>query len=161
MSASKSSKSPGSFDRRSLLVSGAGAVASVALAGASFAHNHEEDKHAVEYTPPSQPTLIETALDCVHTGDICIDHCYQTFQAGHTTLGHCVERVQELVAACSGLARLASLDTQHLAEFAAATAKVCGDCEAECRKHAGHHKPCGDCADSCKACIKECKKLMA
>jgi Cys-rich four helix bundle protein (predicted Tat secretion target) len=96
----------------------------------------------------------------VHTGDICIDHCYETFQAGDTSLAECVRRVQALVASCEALARLGSLDAKHLAEFAAVTAKICRHCEEECRKHA-HHKPCKDCGDACAACAKECDKLKA
>jgi Cys-rich four helix bundle protein (predicted Tat secretion target) len=148
-------------DRRSLLAAGAGAALASAFAvNAPAAAQHQHGGHGANYTPPKHPALIRTALDCVHTGDLCLHHCYQAFEAGDTSLAVCARRVQELVAACSALARLASLDAKHLAEFAAVTAKICRDCETECRKHA-QHKPCTDCGAACAACAKECDKLKA
>jgi Cys-rich four helix bundle protein (predicted Tat secretion target) len=135
-------------------------VATGALAAPAAQEGHQHAAPEARYTPPENPGLIRSALDCVHTGDVCIDHCYQTFQAGDTSLAECVRRVQELVAACAALARLASLDSPHLAEFAAATAKVCRSCEKECRKHEAH-KPCKDCGDACAACARECDQLRA
>lgn len=152
------------LDRRSLIVAGAGALATTLAAGSIAAQGHPEGHHAghaaIAYTPPEHPELIRSALDCVRTGDVCLDHCYQTFQAGDTSLAECARRLQALVATCTALARLASLDAAHLADFAAATAKTCRHCEEECRRHAAH-KPCLDCAESCAACAKECDRLRA
>ena len=77
-------------------------------------------------------------------------------------LEDCLEAqsVQEMNVACSGLARLAALDSDHLGEFAAVCIAICKDCEAECRKHE-KHAVCKACADSCKACIAECEKIAA
>jgi Cys-rich four helix bundle protein (predicted Tat secretion target) len=152
------------LDRRSLLAAGAGALASTLAASALTApvqeEGHQQGSHGAKYSPPKNPGLIQASHDCVRTGDLCIHHCYQAFQAGDTSLAECVRRVQELVASCGALARLASLDARHLAEFAAVTAKICRHCEEECRKHA-HHKPCKDCGDACAACARECDKLKA
>lgn len=151
------------LDRRSLLAAGAGALAATIAAGAVAADQDQGHEHAhseAKYAPPEHPALISTALDCVHTGDVCIDHCYQTFAAGDTALAECVRRVQELVATCAALARMASLDAPHLAELAAVTAKVCRRCDEECRRHPGH-QPCLDCGDACLACARECDRLRA
>jgi Cys-rich four helix bundle protein (predicted Tat secretion target) len=121
---------------------------------------HEHATHEAKYAPPEHPALIRTALDCVHSGDVCIAHCYQTFAAGDTVLAECVRRVQELVATCAALARMASLDAPHLAELAAVTAKVCRRCEEECRRHP-KHQPCLDCGEDCAACARECDRLRS
>ena len=42
---------------------------------------------------------------------------------------------------------------------AAPKARVCKDCEKECRKFEKEHVQCKQAADSCDACFKECKKL--
>jgi Cys-rich four helix bundle protein (predicted Tat secretion target) len=156
----------GDLDRRSLLV-GAGALASSLAVGALVApgslgaQRPGHGAHAAPVIkPPAHPALIRSSLDCVHTGDICIDHCFETFQAGDTSLAECVRRVQALVASCGALARLASLDAKYLAEFATVTSEICRHCEEECRRHA-HHKPCKDCGEACAACAKECDKLKA
>ncbi len=64
-------------------------------------------------------------------------------------------------AACTGLARLAALNSDHLPAYAKVCLEICKDCEAECRKHEKTHAICKACAESCKACIAECEKVAA
>jgi Cys-rich four helix bundle protein (predicted Tat secretion target) len=118
-------------------------------------HQHGTD------TSPKHPALVDAALDCVKTGQACLDHCLRVLKTGDTSLADCAVAVDELAATCLALSRLAALDSQHLPAFASVASKICAACEAECRKHAEHHAACATCAESCRECIAECKKVMA
>jgi len=135
------------------------AVASGVVLGEDEAHEGHEDHshHAVN----PHLTLIDTAMDCVKTGQACMEHCVQLFQQNDTTLAKCADLGLELLAMCNALAQMASYQSKYLAEVAKACINVCQDCEDECRQHEDKHIECKECANSCAACIKECKKLIA
>ena len=102
-----------------------------------------------------------TALDCIGSGNVCIEHCIVQLRAGNTEMADCAAAVQEMHAACTGLATLAAQNSKHLGKYAAACLEICKSCEAACREHEKMHAVCKACADSCKACIAECEKVAA
>ncbi len=140
--------------RRTLLQGAAAATAvmasGIAVAGKDHKHSHHKNPHG---------KLVDTALDCVKTGDLCLDHCMHLFTTGDTSLAECAEAVNELVIICTALAKMASHNSNHLPAVAKAAMAVCEECEAECLKHK-EHEECKVCADACAACRKECKKLV-
>lgn len=138
------------IDRRTLLA----ATGGVALAAATGSVTGKELSGA------AYPDLALVARECSATGTACISDCVRDLRKGSLTLVECLARLQELVAACDALAKMASLGSKHLVTFAAATAEVCMYSEEECRRHADHHASCGECADSCIACAKECERLI-
>lgn len=140
------------LSRRQLV---AGGIA-VGVTSASLSAGVSMQEHV--HSDPKNEALADAALHCVKTGQDCLEHCYDQFAAGDTTLAACASSIQDLITACSALARLAAHDSPHLAEFATVTAKICADCEAECKKH-DHHMACAVCAESCRACIEEIAKL--
>ena len=148
--------------RREILTGVGAAVAVTSLASPARAdHQHEEhDDHAIESGVPYHQALVDAALHCVQTGTDCLQHCFETFQHGDTSLAECAVKVRELAVSCEALTDFAAHDSEHLATIARAAMEVCAACEKECRKHA-HHKPCLVCADSCGPCIDECKKVLA
>ncbi|OAN53149.1 hypothetical protein A6A04_14425 [Paramagnetospirillum marisnigri] len=143
------------MNRREIL-SAAGAMAAGLVATQALAADHVHHAHG-----PStiNAKIAATGLDCVKTGDACLAHCFDTFIGGDTTLAVCAKKVDELIAVCTALAKLASNNSPHLAAYAKAAVAVCKDCEKECRKHADKHATCKACADSCAACAEECGKL--
>lgn len=146
------------LDRRNLLtVLGAAIfVASPALA----AEDHSAHMHAATAgAAPANAKLIETASDCVKTGQACIAHCLQSFAAGDTSLAACAKSVDQMLSVCATLQKLASLGSPNLPAMAKVALAVCEDCEKECRKHADHHATCKACADACKACADACRAV--
>ena len=146
------------MNRRELLVSAGGlAVASAvgAIGTKALAGENKHEHH--QHNAPSP--IIDSALDCVKTAELCIDHCIEVLATGDTSLAECARRVQELGAVCTTLFKMASHDSVHLKETARLASAICKDCEKECRKHK-KHQSCLNCADACVSCLKECKKIL-
>lgn len=114
-------------------------------------------------TPPSgieaHKEVYEAALDCVRKGQECLDHCVRSLSTGDKMMAECAGTVRAMLPLCEAVAELARLDSKHLAALAAVCAKACRDCEAACKKHAGHHAECKACMESCRACATACEKL--
>jgi Cys-rich four helix bundle protein (predicted Tat secretion target) len=143
------------FTRRDLL-KGAIAVSAATMisstAQASSNHHHHSNPNA---------GLVDTALDCLKTGQACLDHCFALFKQGDTSVADCADKVTEMLAMCTALSQMASYQSKHLASLAKLCAAVCKDCKKECDKHAKKHAACKACAESCEKCIKECEKIAA
>lgn len=144
------------MDRRQVLlgVSAASLALLTASAGAEATHQHAHG--ATKFK-----ALIDSASDCVKTGDACVAHCVMLFSQGDKEMATCQSTVMQTVAICAALQQLASLDSPHLVKVAAAARDICLDCEAECRKHESKHSVCTDCGDACAACAKHCEALSA
>ncbi len=119
-----------------------------------------EERHH-EHGVSAHASLSEAARHCVSSGDACMSHCLRLFAQGDTTTAACAKSVYQMSAVCEALARLASANSEHLAEFAKIAHATCVDCEKECRKHENEHAACRACAESCAACAEECKKHFA
>lgn len=140
------------MERRELLKS-VGLVAATAMAAAAQAAT-EHHQHGSAHT-----ALADAALDCVKTGDACLDHCLQVLASGDKSLAECARSVNELVAVCTALSKLALSNSPLLPKYAAVVKLSCDSCEKECRKHEAKHAACKACAEACVACSKECAKL--
>lgn len=144
------------LNRRELIVA-AGALASVAAlvpeAAASTQGAHDMG--------PKNTALVDAALHCVKTSEVCADHCIMMFRMDDITMRDCLASVLEMQPVCETLAKLAAFDSAHLKKFAKVCMDVCESCEKECRKHADKYAACKNCADSCAACIKACKAIAA
>lgn len=156
---------PETIDRRQLLIGGVAlavtSLAGVARAGQHDGHDEHHEDHAVSTGGAKNGLLVTAALDCVEAGDICTQHCLTLLSAGDTSIAACMATVQQMVPTCETLAKLASLDSPHLAAYAPVCAAICKDCEAECRKHEKHHAACKACAESCAKCITACTMIAA
>lgn len=102
--------------------------------------------------------IYDAALECVRAGTECFDHCIRSLQAGDKMMVECTTTVRAMLPLCRAVAELAMQDSKHLAALATVCAKVCRDCEAVCKKHAGHHAECKACMESCKRCAEACEK---
>ncbi len=141
------------FTRRDLLKGAV--VASAAMAsGTVFGSSNEHHHHSNANTG-----LVDTALDCIKTGQACLDHCFELFKQGDNSVANCADKVNEMLAMCTALTQMASSQSKHLAEVAKVCAAVCKDCKKECEKHAKKHAACKACAESCEKCIKACEKI--
>ena len=147
--------------RRDVLL-GAAVVTTLA-AGSAFASS-EHDHHAghMMSAPSNRDTsLMDAALHCVKSGEICNDHCIELVKQGDTSIAECLASVSDMLVTCAGLSRLAANESPHLAAFAKVCIAVCKDCEKACAKHENHHAECRACAQSCRECIKACEKVAA
>ena len=113
------------------ILKSAGVVALAAMAGAASA---DHDEHA---------------------------HCLVLLGKGDKEMAACAQSVNQLLAVCAALQKLAGQDSRYTPGFARLAAEVCADCEKECRKHENKHAECKACADSCAACVLECRTLAA
>ena len=141
--------------RRDVLVAAGGFAAATALGkleGTAIAGEHKHHGHS------SNTGLIDSAIDCVKTAEACLNHCIEVLGTGDTSLAKCAKSVTELKIYCTALYQAGSYNSDYLKEIVILSAKVCKDCEKECRKHK-KHKTCLECADSCANCLKECKKI--
>lgn len=149
------------MNRRELL-STAGTAGLALFASTAFAdesHDHMDHSH-MNMASPNQ-ALIDTALACTKTGLACINHCFDSFAMGDTSMAGCARSVDQMNSTCATLAKLATANSPYLATMSKVALAVCQDCEKECRKHADHHAVCKACADACAACAEECKKIAA
>ena len=137
-------------DRR-IFLAATGGIALAAVAGSA---------NAKELSGAVYSELALAARECSASGTACISHCVSDLREGSLMLVECLTRVQELVASCDALAKMASLGSKHLVTFAAATKEVCAYCEEECRRHEDHHASCRECADSCVECVQACERVI-
>ncbi|MCH9698442.1 MAG: Csp1 family four helix bundle copper storage protein [Gammaproteobacteria bacterium] len=142
--------------RRSVMA-GAAAVAALGVFNPALAVEKEHEKHQAN---PDVKNLIDTAQQCEVTGDACLAHIFKTFTTGDTTLAKCGILVDDAIAACAAIAKLASNNSAHTKAMAAVCKSVCADCEVECRKHGKKHAICEDMANSCQATVKACEKVI-
>ncbi len=147
-------------ERRSLLL-GAAALTAVAAAGPAAASSRDEHEHNHEHAHGEENPLVESALDCVKTGERCAAHCIELFKTGDTSLARCLAAVTEMLPMCTALARLAATNSRHLPALAQVCISVCEDCEKACRKHEKEHPECRECAEACAECIEDCRKFLA
>lgn len=151
-------------NRRNLL-KGIGLTTAALGTGLAFKANAEMVDHSMMHhdipIDPSLEELMDYQLECIKMGEICNQHCMHMFQMGDTTLADCSISVQELVAACNVVLKLASFNSSHLNDFIRASIKVCETCEEECKKHAEKHIQCKDCAEACRDCIDFCNDYLA
>lgn len=142
-------------NRRNILLGAAAAATTLASSNVFSATGH------MHHNMNSNTGLIDTALDCVKTGQACNDHCIELVKSGDTSIAECMSTVSEMLAACTALSQMASYQSRHLPAIAKVCIAVCEDCEKECRKHAKKHTACKACADACLDCIKACEKAAA
>ena len=144
------------------VIAAAGMAAVAVASGKALAEDHDhEHEHGHEHAHHAMANgaLIAAAFDCLKTGQFCLAHCLESFTTGDTALAGCAKSVDQMLAVCGTLAKLAAAGSPHLGAAAKLALALCKDCEKECRKHADQHATCKACADSCKACAEECGKL--
>lgn len=147
------------MERREVLKTVAATVAG-AISSAALAADHDHH-HAPAGMAPRNAGLIAASADCLKTGEACLAHCLYLLGNGDCEMAACAQSVNELLASCTALMKLAGQDSKHVPGFAKLAAEICASCEKECRKHEKHHAECKACADSCAACLKECKRALA
>jgi len=148
------------MERREVLKTVAATVAG-AMSGAALAADHDHHHHDHGGMAMRNAGLIAASADCLKTGEACLAHCLYLLGNGDREMAACAQSVNELLASCTALMKLAGQDSKHVPAFAKLAAEICASCEKECRKHEKHHAECKACADSCAACLKECKRASA
>ncbi|MBF0609946.1 MAG: four-helix bundle copper-binding protein [Magnetococcales bacterium] len=138
-----------------------GAAAALFLAQAAQAEEKPMDHSGHHHPTPPNMALVQSAANCLVTGQVCLQHCMMLLSMGDTSLVECAKSVSDMLAVCTALQQLAVAKSPHLAAMAKVAADVCDACEKECRKHEAKHLQCKACADACKACSIECRKITA
>lgn len=151
------------FAARRALLKGVGVAAALVASGAVSQAVAAADEHAHHHpmVDNGRNGLIDSAMACIKSGEACNAHCLELFKAGDTSVAGCAASVQEMLAACTALTKLAAYNSRHLKATVQLCMSVCEDCEKECRKHEKEHIECKTCADSCLDCIKLCKVYLA
>jgi len=138
--------------RRDLIAAGAVVVAQAAVASAADA--------PVPGSAPAQ-TLARAALDCVRTGEACLQHCLTLLATGDKTLGECAQMVNQMLAVCRAVGPIVDAGGKYVRPTAQLCRDVCSDCEQVCRQHAQQHTICATCADACAAAVAAAKQVIA
>lgn len=158
------------YDRRTFFKAAGAATLVATASGAALASGTQMDHSShsgmdhshMHAAAAVNAALQKTALACIEAGQLCLNHCLSSFAAGDLSMAGCARSVDQMLAVCAALAKLASTGSPLLAAMAKAVAlPMCLECEQECRKHADRHAECKACADACKACAEECRKLAA
>jgi Cys-rich four helix bundle protein (predicted Tat secretion target) len=139
--------------RRELLIAAGAVAATTATAQQTQTPEHHHDA--------SGSPLLDSALHCVKTGDLCQAHCFDLLAKGDTSIADCARSVESLRAVCGTLAVLAAQNSPLLPHYASVAKEACDSCEKECRKHSDKHAVCRACAEACASCAKECAKVAA
>ncbi|WP_026607374.1 four-helix bundle copper-binding protein [Methylocapsa acidiphila] len=144
------------MQRREFIAAVGTVAAAAAAATPAFAQaGGEEHMH-----PPKYKTLEQLTSECVATGNDCLRHCFGMFSMKDTSMTDCADSAYQLVAACSALQTLASVNSPHTGHFAKVVEMICSDCQKECEKFPKIAE-CKACAESCKKCAEECRKISA
>ena len=152
--------------RRDMLL-GSGAVALAMTAGqvmaqvktATKAKEPEKGGHHHHAGSAFTPVMISSGI-CIEKGQVCLSHCIMLMGEGDKAMAACAKSVSQLLAVCTSLQQLAAQESPYVRDMARIAARVCKDCEAECKKHADKHAACKDCLEACADCRKECEKLI-
>lgn len=152
-----------SIKRRNILTGVATLTAAAAMGftqntlAAATEHTHKQHQHTIDH---GRQRIIDHAMDCLMKGEACNQHCIELFKTGDTSVADCAGSVQEMLASCTAMSKLAAYDSRHLKAMLNVCIGICEDCEKECRKHEDKHAECKACADSCSDCIKICKEYL-
>jgi Cys-rich four helix bundle protein (predicted Tat secretion target) len=96
--------------------------------------------------------MLDATNACVDKGERCIAHCLVSFQEGDLELADCAAKVHEMRAICEAFSYLLAANSSYASDYSVICARVCEDCEKECRKHEEHIE--------CKACAKACADVV-
>ena len=107
------------MDRREML-GGMGVLAMAAVAAQASAAEHDHHHHGAKHQ-----ALVDGASDCIKTGEACINHCLDLLAQGDKEMAACAKSVNELLAVCAALQRLATVDSKFLPKYAKVSAEVC------------------------------------
>ena len=143
------------MQRREVLV-GLGATAAAAVVTSAFAQDHSHHQGTA-----INQAVINSASECVSTGEVCLNLCNDVLAQGDKSMADCAKSVSQLVVVCGALRSLAAQNAPALPKMARVAMDVCQDCEAQCRKHEKMHAECKACADACATCYAECKKAAS
>jgi Cys-rich four helix bundle protein (predicted Tat secretion target) len=137
-----------------------GSLALLAAVGAiACVGNAQAQGVAAPATPPrGDPDLAAAAHGCQAMGEACLAHCIALLGSGDTSMAGCAAAVFDMLAVMRGLGAVATSGGKRLADLARVAAGFCKDCEAECRKHEGHHATCRECAEACARTVTACAK---
>jgi len=149
------------MNRRQFVLAGASSVA-VGLGARALAQASEGGGAPAPARPwIRNAVLVDAGADCVKAGEICLEHCLEQLRAGDKSMVRCSETVSAMLPMCRALQALAIQGSPHLKAHATLCAKVCRDCEAACKVHAGHHEACKRCMETCQRCAAACEKYAA
>jgi Cys-rich four helix bundle protein (predicted Tat secretion target) len=154
------------MDRRQFIAAGASSIALTVGARALAQGAAEEKSGGARKSPavlgnPRNRELADTASTCVKDGDICMQHCLELLAQGDKSMAKCSSTISAMLPMCRALEALAIQGSPHLADLARTCGKVCRECEASCKVHAGHHEACKTCMESCARCAAACEKATA
>lgn len=140
--------------RQAMLAATASLIAGTASAADDMPHQHQHLAHP-------HAMLIQALGDCIAAGEICISHCLVLMGHGDATMAGCSKSVNQMLATCNALLRLAAQEARLLPALAKVAADACLECQKACQEHADKHPPCKACMDACDTCAKQCKMAAA
>ncbi len=142
-----STMTTGSVSRRAAVLAAGGGVGALLASGLVSAAGGTAHKHADHKAPNTE--LLEAAHNCSLTGQLCLNHCLESFLAGDTMLAECAKSIVAMIPLCEAFVVQVANHTDYVDGLASVCRAACVDCEKECRKHEDHHSICKESADAC------------
>ncbi|MDH5542822.1 MAG: Csp1 family four helix bundle copper storage protein [Nitrospinota bacterium] len=143
------------MDRREVIMAAGGALLAGTV-GTAFA---AEKEHKHDSGMLIQEDLARSAADCARTGQTTLRLSINLLEKGDISMAECGRTVQDLVATCEAMMKMASFGSRHIGPMAKVVRGVCIASEKICMKHK-EHKECVECAKSCRECANICKKYI-
>ncbi len=138
----------GHMTRRSLI--GAGVVAGAATLAAGRSN-------AASEAAMGEMDLVDIATRCIAMGERCHAYGLDMVANGETMMAGCTRAVSVMTAVCGTVARMAALNSPHLADACRIALNTCEECRVECQKHSANHPPCKACEDACATMLEVMK----
>src|SRR5258706_14973283 len=124
------------FTRRTALAQLSVFAAAIGSAGIASAQPAPSGHAGHGSDAAAHQPLLDAALACLNTGNVCMEHCIRQLGAGDTSLKECIKTVSVMLPMCETLARLAALDAPRLKEFAKGFGDRCVEWGKECFERA-------------------------
>jgi len=135
----------GQVTRRSLIGAGVAVGAATLTVSSAQAASHEA---------ATERDLVDIATRCIAMGERCHAYGLDMVAEGETMMADCTRAVSVMTAVCGTVARMAALNSPHLADACRIAMNTCDECRIACQVHSEHHPPCKACEDACATMIQ-------
>lgn len=153
------------LDRRSVVLAGAGLVASAGLlaTGAQAQDAKKKDAKA-DAGDAKRKAVVDATAVCIAASRVCLASCTDHLAMGMANMAACQKSVMNTLAVCEAMAAVAAFnnaDAKLSKALATTCAAFCRACEKTCEPHAAKHEECKACLEACKACATACEAFAA
>lgn len=146
--------------RNALAAIGAASLVGLGSHASANDHAHHHSPKQKGASKAKYAELLASASHCVSTGEVCMTRCLEVMATGDTGMAECAQKVNQLIAVCENLQKLAAQNAALVPMAAQLGKAACEQCAESCKPHNDHHPECKDCYDACLDCAKHCDAII-